>query len=1305
MHTERHEPASPIDAFIAQGPTVLVFLPNTNEVQRFVLTDAFSQIGERHRLHYVLPASEADAIRAAVAPLFTAENSCTLHVPPDRFKVWQRVFEAGCEEYASLSPSFAIRAHLPVDATWREHRKVSNEARAALDARFDARVSRLLEGLEPLPEILALFDRYRPIYCVVPTSLLDLFCNDVTWACKKAGVACLLLQSGWDNMSSKGIITFRSAFVGVWGPQSRAHAKLIQRVPSGYVACLGAPHYKFLRPAEPAVVAVTRSRLGVQPDERLLLFGGSFRQFDEITTLAAMEAAIEGDRLPRLRVIYRPHPWRAARQYEENFFARTWRHVVFDPDMTDRYEREQREAGYIKRNTPMFDMAYLSTLISASDAVVSPMSTLLLEALILGKPTMAIAFGDRKHAHNPSVTAQMTHFEGLQGNDAVTWCDTEELLVRDLERLLKPKRAPRSASLRERLLQEIVTTEPGSYAARLSEFSRTVVEPRGRKLRAHYTAQQRDTISHAYGAHLIARDYCGIDRARAAMVPGYWMHGWIPSYHNIHYALIALHKKKGQHGDWDFEAQIQQEKFDTIQWVSRADQAEFLLANGYQHVRAIGLPITYLPDPGVRREAGSLLVLPPHSHKTHGPDDPLAEEYAEQIAALKPQFSRIVVGLNEDDIAKAQWIESFRRRGISVFTTTDQADPLTLMRLQRILSTFEYVTTNGYGSHIVLAAYCGAKVSVYGPYAEFPYERMKVTHAVKMFPRLLDSAYALCTEEAVRRHYPFLFVEPGQAVELREWAAQEVGEPSRVSPKELARLFGWEGLTGGASLPSPSRPRGRAVPRTPLVPGQPPRRPRVLFAMAHQGFVRNFERVVIGMLTAGVDVHLHFSKLHDSLSLDDFNLVEPDQIGRLTASHGEGRRVKPNVARNRVMRDLLLYSRPAYESAVDLRERLEKHSKGELSHEEYERLSRRIHRLPERVKDCLDSWLACREMAIAPSPDAEAVLDTVRPDYVIVTPLVNFNSREVDIVKAARRRRIRTLNPVASWDNLTNKGRLKVKPDVMVVWNESMAMEAITLHRMPREQILVTGAPLFDDWFTRRPSQTRTDFLAARGLKPDRPLLVYLCSSASITGNQETSIVKLWLKGLQEVVGVDVNLMIRPHPMAAGWEKLVGPNPSEVASSRAAVIWPLRPSHPITEASRAAFFDTLFHADAVVGLNTSAMVEAAILRKPVFTFFGHSQTQAQTGNLHFKYLRDSGFVFHDPSLGAHLERIRAFLEGWSDRERLGHADACDRFVNTFARPLGRDVDVAPVLVQKIIEDMNLEFAPSVETKEAARITR
>lgn len=854
-----------LEKLIQQRQRVLVFLPNTNELQRFVLSGAFDELSVDYDFTYVVPAADAARMQAAVPHLMNETNTRVLDIPQERFAKWSQVFSLACVRLADRSPSFAIRAGLdtfqpqPAGDTQKSKRTrpaaggkrfdlrspafyaampvpvrkvtrrlalelakvsflprrprrmlstlaslldASTTAAQARDVRgFVAEADELLAGLEPLPELVELFDQLRPLFVIIPTSLLDLFCNDVLLACKEEEVACVVLQSGWDNLSSKGIILDMPTLLCTWGPQSSRHANEIQMMPALRVRDVGSPHYEQLRPADSAQIAQVRAGLGVGPGDKLVMFGGSFRQFDETGVLERLDAAIEAGGLGRVKIVYRPHPWRADRQDEDDFFQRTWKHVIFDPDMKDRYVRARQERGYLKREVPMFDMAYLARLLSSVDAVISPMSTLLIEALIMQRPTMAIAFGDGKHTHNPSVTAQMTHFAEIRKSPALVWCDDSARLEADIARLLAPGFVEETAGRRSKLLADIVQLEPGTYSQRLLSCAREAVEPTARKLRALRASRRRGTISHAYGANLIARDYAQVNIVDPE-IDGYWMHGWIPAYHNKHTAFIALHKKDGQGAGYDYEGQIRQEKEEVCQWVSRKDQADFLLADGYKHVKAIGLPIAYIGEANVRRIPGSLLVMPPHSHKSHGADDPLAEAYADAIADCKRNFEHIWVCLHEDDLAKRQWVDSFEKRGIGVFPSADQSDPFTLRRLHAILSSFEYVTTNGYGSHIAYAAYCGAKPSIFGPFAEFPRDRIVRTHSVKMFPELVDLAYELCTEKALRAHYQFLFVDPHKAVDLRDWGRAEVGEPNRLSPRELAQEFNWSTMPARKAEPA-----------------------------------------------------------------------------------------------------------------------------------------------------------------------------------------------------------------------------------------------------------------------------------------------------------------------------------------------------------------------------------------------------------------------------------------------------------------------------------------------------------------------
>jgi hypothetical protein len=815
-----------------QDRKVLIFLPNTNELQRFVLSGAFDPLSEEYDLHFVVPPDAADRMRGAAPDYLRADNTYELAVPPERFAEWKLRFETACHLYADRSASFALRV-----GKYRGISSARGKLRYATLKTFETAkkfartyprrmpISRVIRGLQrrlaanPKPSLerksspprdtsaksgkhshlrnlsvfepmLELIEQVNPVFCVIPTSLLDIYCNDLMLCCAKKKVPVIALQSGWDNLSSKGIVHRKPTYTGVWGPQSQEHAVLIQGIDSTTITCLGAPHYESLKMSSAHDIAAFRSSLGVSAGENLILFGGSFRQFDETALLAKLDRTIGSGALGKLKILYRPHPWRADRMSEDSFFSREWKHIIFDPDMTERYVRAKQQKGYLKSATPMYSMDYLALLLSSVEGVISPMSTLLVESMIMGRRTMAVAFGDGKHAYNPSVSAKMTHFQELRKSQALEWCDDEGQFIAQVGRLLTSPENRSESNVAQALLAQIVTSQPDTYGKRLVHFARTIVEPEVRRKVHARVMKDRKSISDAYSANFIAARYCNLDE-EAPEIPGYWMHGWIAPYHNQHSAFIALHKKPGQGKGYNYLPQIEEEKTSVPQWVSRQDQCDFLKAKGYKHVRAIGLPFAYLPDVPTERIPGSLLVMPPHGQRCRGADDQVAQEYAAAIAKIRHEFSEVWLCVNVGDFINRQWVDSFRDHGISYFVGANHSDEETLLRFKRILSSFEYVTTNGYGSHIVYAAYCGAKVSLFGPFAEYPRTHLARVHAVKMFPDLLEVAHARFTEQTLREHYGELFTHPKDAIERRSWAAHEIGADIRLPPKELARLFGW----------------------------------------------------------------------------------------------------------------------------------------------------------------------------------------------------------------------------------------------------------------------------------------------------------------------------------------------------------------------------------------------------------------------------------------------------------------------------------------------------------------------------------
>ena len=320
------------------------------------------------------------------------------------------------------------------------------------------------------------------------------------------------------------------------------------------------------------------------------------------------------------------------------------------------------------------------------------------------------------------------------------------------------------------------------------------VEPVARLVRQVMRHRELVTISDLYGATADLADYCGVPQEQVRL-PGYWTHGWIPQYHNTHPAFVALHKKLKSDA---YRLQIGRHKIDRdeVQLVTRLDQEHYLRANGYRRVKAIGHPIVYSPRQRAQRIENSLLIMPPHGHAGPADNDDLADAYIAEAKKFSRLFTRVTVCVSSIDFIRGRWWRAFDAAGFDHVVGGEPTDPSSNRRLLRLLQTYEYVTTNAFGSHIAYAAYAGCKISIFGPFAEMPIRLMANAHAVRLYSALLPQQIDLCSESLLRRHYPELFVEPHDASERVEWGRAELGEANKLSATQMRLVFreGWSAL-------------------------------------------------------------------------------------------------------------------------------------------------------------------------------------------------------------------------------------------------------------------------------------------------------------------------------------------------------------------------------------------------------------------------------------------------------------------------------------------------------------------------------
>ncbi|MEQ1757966.1 MAG: hypothetical protein ABL986_06570 [Vicinamibacterales bacterium] len=446
---------------------------------------------------------------------------------------------------------------------------------------------------------------------------------------------------------------------------------------------------------------------------------------------------------------------------------------------------------------------------------------------------------------------------------------------------------------------------------------------------------------------------------------------------------------------------------------------------------------------------------------------------------------------------------------------------------------------------------------------------------------------------------------------------------------------------------------------------------RILFFCRHYAYLRLFEAPIAALAERGHEVRLVADReesmggrgLAERLASRYPNVTLDVTPGRAPGLWGEfARRLRLGI-------DYLRYLDPRYASTPHLTARAR------------ERAPRLIVRVAEKFRAAaqrqrLGAILRSIERSLPRARHLEAYIREQRPDLVLITPLVELGSPQMEHMAAAKAVGVRTMLPIASWDHLSSKALLRNLPDSIVVWNPVQKSEAIEMHGVPESLVTVTGAQCYDQWFGRQPSRTREQFSSRTGIRSDRPYLLYLCSSLFRGTANEALFVERWVAAVRASADPrlkDIGILIRPHPQRLQEWKSV-----DLSGYRNLAFWG---AHPVDDEAKDDYFDSMYYAAGVVGLNTSAFLEAAAVGKPVHTILDDQiSVHNQEGTIHFHYLTTvgGGLLRVARSFDDHLEQVASTLAGDGGGDSKAAA-----FVQGFIRPFGLDVAATPKFAEVV----------------------
>lgn len=250
---------------------------------------------------------------------------------------------------------------------------------------------------------------------LIPNSGFDPDADFIVNRANYLGIKSVLLIDNWDNLSSKSIIYFKPTRIFVMSEQSAEFAVSIHNLKRETISIIGTPRFE-----------VYRDTPKVLFDFKYILFAGGSLPFDELAFIDRLKTFCHNH---RLKVIYRPHPWR--QKHNVKYFETIDRmdHVVLDP---------QIKGVDISSGNLIFqpDLSYYNSLIKGAQFVITPLSTFILEALICERKVIVIIedLVESDELTSPyKVFMNYEHFKGIENLNKLFLKSDEE----NLDDLLK----------------------------------------------------------------------------------------------------------------------------------------------------------------------------------------------------------------------------------------------------------------------------------------------------------------------------------------------------------------------------------------------------------------------------------------------------------------------------------------------------------------------------------------------------------------------------------------------------------------------------------------------------------------------------------------------------------------------------------------------------------------------------------------------------------------------------------------------------------------------------------------------------
>ena len=390
----------------------LVFIEVDIVVRHFVQSGAFTKLACLHDIAYVFPDGHKRLGQVDPAKLDLAgARLLSLEVCQRRLLLWRKRFFVEMlrgQRGSPASQTAALRKVFRYGNPWKAYIYYRALGLPGIFQLFTMILNRRL-ACTPNHKLEELLEREKPDVIIHPCVLQGSYINDLVEAGSRRKIPTVLIMNSWDNPASKRSVVGTDYWLLVWGPQTRNHAERLMGISPDRVVEFGAAQFDIYGEPPKRCRQDILMELDLPLNKPTLLYAGSSKETNEFEHLRLIDEAITSGLLPNMNVIYRPHPWGEGGKMGTRFLNHSFDHVAIDREM--RYYLERIRQG--DRNKYLSDYSNTRDLLLAVDAVISPLSTFLIEAMMLGKAAMCFMPIEEEGAEHLQLSRTQIHFSEL----------------------------------------------------------------------------------------------------------------------------------------------------------------------------------------------------------------------------------------------------------------------------------------------------------------------------------------------------------------------------------------------------------------------------------------------------------------------------------------------------------------------------------------------------------------------------------------------------------------------------------------------------------------------------------------------------------------------------------------------------------------------------------------------------------------------------------------------------------------------------------------------------------------------------